>query len=88
MAGASAETKRVTYINANLVFGEERFELLIVLEDETRHTLSISAEGLAALGPLLRSEAVLLFDPPAQTLILANLIGQWLPHDWTSGKQS
>lgn len=87
MAGASEQTVRVEYLNANWSSraGEGAgFELLVVTEDEARHALPISAADLAALGALVQNDPVLLFDPEEGTIIIANVLGQWLPPDWSS----
>lgn len=79
---------RVEYLNANWngsAAAGSAFELLVVTEGGERHVLPITAADLAALGSLLRPDLVLLFDPGDQTLIVANLIGQWIQPEWSSG---
>lgn len=86
MAGASEQTVRVEYLNANWSSraGEGvGFELLVVTEDGERHALPISAADLEALGTLLQADPVLLFDPEEETVIIANVMGQWLPPNWS-----
>lgn len=66
MAGSSDRTLRIDYVNANWNVGAEvasAFELLIVTGDGERRSLPITANELSALGPLLRRDGVLLFDP-------------------------
>lgn len=88
MTGASKHTVRIDYINANWSAGaepESAFELLIVTEDDQRHSLPISTDQLATLGPLLHPDRVLLFDPEGPTIIIGNLVGQWFQPDWAHG---
>lgn len=82
MAGASGATARVTHLNANWS-PDGGFELLVVTEDGNRDSVPIPADDLAALGAILRRDEVLLWDPEARTLILANVVGEWLPRDWS-----
>ncbi|MGT2425485.1 hypothetical protein [Amnibacterium kyonggiense] len=87
MTGASRATLRVTHLNANSTpasNSEGRFELLIVTEDEQRRSTPASASDLTALASLIRDGVVLLWDPEGQVLIIANLLGEWIPLDWTS----
>ena len=88
MAGASERTQRVVYVNANWAAagpGEDgRFELLIVTEDEQRHTVQPSASALAGLVALTQASTVMLWDPEVQTLIVGNLVGQWIPESWSA----
>ncbi len=88
MTGASKHTARIDYINANWTAGataDSAFELLVVTEDGERHMMPIAADQLAAVGPLLRRDGVLLYDPEGQTVIVGNLVGEWFQQDWTQG---
>ncbi|MBO1756354.1 hypothetical protein [Allobranchiibius sp. CTAmp26] len=88
MAGSSNRTLRIDYVNANWNAEADAacaFELLIVTEDGQRHSLPIAADHLTALGPLLRQDGVLLFDPEGQTIIVGNLVGEWFQQDWSQG---
>ena len=49
-------------------------------------TAVTAADQLAALGPLLRRDGVLLFDPEGQTIIVGNLVGEWFQPDSTRGE--
>jgi hypothetical protein len=87
MTGASSTTQRVTHLNANWTpsaTGDGHFELLIVTEDEQRHTAATTATDLTALASVIRDGVVLLWDPEGQVLIIGNLLGQWIPLDWSS----
>jgi len=82
MAGASEQTRRVRYVNANWTGidpGDGTFELLIVTDDEQRHTVQPTPAAMTALVALLQASNALLWDPDGQTLIAANLVGQWIP---------
>lgn len=87
MAGASRNTRRVRYINANRTAASERspgvFEFLIVTEDDVRHTVAPDPTGAATLLTMIRASPVLLWDPDNQALIGANIVGDWLPEDWS-----
>lgn len=87
MAGAGPNTLRVRFVNANWTAGGDgddgEFALLLVTEDEQRHTMSVSPAGVSALLALVRDSPVLLWDPDARVLIAANLVGEWLPLDWS-----
>ena len=82
MPGASEQTRRVTVLNANWAAGEDgedgRFELMIVTEDDERHTVSPSPASMTALMALARADTILLWDPVNRTLIAANIVGTWL----------
>ena len=87
MSGAGETTQRVTYLNANWTpapTGDGRFELLIVTEDEQRHSTPVTAADLTALASVVRDGVVLLWDQEGQVLIIGNLLGQWIPLDWSS----
>ncbi|HEY6744181.1 MAG TPA: hypothetical protein VI357_00555, partial [Mycobacteriales bacterium] len=90
MAGAGPNTLRVKVVNANWAAGEDgadgEFALLIVTEDDERHTVGGSPASMPALLALVRDSPVLLWDPDSRVLIAANLVGDWLPLDW-SGRQ-
>ncbi len=82
MAGASDQTRRVRYVNANWTGtepGDGVFELLIVTDDEDRHTVQPSPAAMTALIALTQASSALLWDPERRTLIAANLVGEWLP---------
>ena len=87
MPGAGPNTLRVLFVNANWSAGADgddgEFELLIVTEDDQRHTVSVSPPAISALLILIRDSPVLLWDTNAATLIAANLVGDWLPLDWS-----
>ena len=90
MAGAGTNTRRVSFVNANWTAGGDgedgEFALLLVTEDEERHTVSVSPAAFSALVQVVRDSPVLLWDPDAGTLIAANLLGEWLPLDWSGRK--
>lgn len=87
MPGAGPNTLRVRYVNANWSAGatgrDGEFALLIVTEDDERHAVPLTSADAPALLALIRDSPVLLWDPDAATLIAANLLGDWLPLDWT-----
>jgi hypothetical protein len=91
VAGASAETRRVTYVNANYTVGRAdvaAFELMVVTEDEQRHTLQVPASQMAPLLALTQAPGVvLLWDPDGPALIAGNLVGEWIPQTWSSLEQ-
>lgn len=78
----------MAYVNANWSAAradEAAFELLVVTEDEERHALPVPASQMAALVALTQVEGVvLLWDPEGHTLVAANLVGSWLPVDWSA----
>ena len=92
MAGASTGTQRVVYVNANWTAGRGEaaaFELLVVTEDEGRHSLPVPAVQMAPLLALTQAPGVvLLWDPEGPTLIAANLLGEWVEPGWSSGAGS
>lgn len=53
MAGASKQTKRVRFVNANWTAGEEgedgAFAFLVVTEDDERHVIEPSPQTAAVL---------------------------------------
>ena len=83
MPGASEQTRRVKALNANWVPGpagaDGRFEVMIVTEDDQQHTVAPSPAAITALVALAKADTVLLWDPTNQTLIVANIVGTWLP---------
>jgi hypothetical protein len=87
MPGAGPNTLRVRYVNANWSAGADgddgEFALLIVTEDDQRHSVPVGPAAVSALLTLVRDSPVLLWDPDAATLIAANLVGDWLPLDWS-----
>jgi uncharacterized protein YbdZ (MbtH family) len=89
VAGASAQTQRVRYVNANWTAGrtdDEAFELMVVTEDEERHSVATTAAQLAVLVALTQArDVVMLWDPEGRTLIAANLLGEWIQPAWSAG---
>ena len=85
MAGASASTKRITHLNANWSPGGA-LKLLIVTEDDARRTAPASAEMISMLSDVVSRGGVLLWDPEAETMIIGNILGEWIPQDWSSGR--
>lgn len=87
MAGAGPNTLRVRYVNANWSAGADggdgEFAVLIVTEDDERHSVPVSPAAVSAVLQLVRDSPVLLWDPDARVLIAANLVGDWLPPDWS-----
>lgn len=82
MAAASEQTRRVRYVNANWTShgsGDGTFELLVVTDDDQRHTVQPSPAAMTALIGLTQASNALLWDPDHQTLIAANLVGDWIP---------
>jgi len=51
---------------------------MIVTEDDKQYTAAPSPASLAALLALAQADSMLLWDPPNQTLIAANVVGTWL----------
>ncbi|MEH0109761.1 hypothetical protein V6N00_08575 [Tersicoccus sp. MR15.9] len=84
MSGASEGTRRVQYFNANWT-GADEFDLLVGTDDGERHVITTSAAAFGALAATVRDGVTYLFDPEARTLIIANLVGRWIPEDWTPG---
>ena len=90
MPGASEQTQPVKILNANWVpptdGGDGRFEIMIVTEDDQRHELPASAASVTALVALAQAGTVMMWDPPNQTLIAANVVGQmpWTIRDGNS----
>jgi hypothetical protein len=82
MPGASEQTRRVKALNANWAAesgGDDgRFEIMVVTEDDQRHTMAVSPASMTALIALTQADTVLLWDPTNRTLIAANLVGTWL----------
>lgn len=85
MVGASERTQRVTVVNANWTAGDPggdgTFAFMLVTEDQERHPIEVSPAAALALVALIQTEPVLLWDPDTQTLIAANLVGEWLDRD-------
>ena len=83
MPGASAQTRRITAMNANWAPAEDhpdgRFELMLVTEDDEQHFVAPSPSTMNVLVGLTRTDAVLLWDPTNRTLIAGNIVGDWLP---------
>jgi len=88
MPGASKATVRVRNVNANWTAGQHRtdgvFELMVVTEDDERHTITPTVDAMPALLAMITASPVLLWDPENRTLIGANIVGKWLPLDWSS----
>jgi hypothetical protein len=80
MPGASQQTRRVKILNANWAPGPEggdgRFEVMIVTEDDQRHTAPASPASMTALVALAQADTVLAWDPENRTLIAANIVGR------------
>jgi len=87
MPGASEQTQRVKILNANWTPGtdgeDERFEIMIVTEDDQRHTAPASAASMTALVALAQAGTVMMWDPEGPALIAANIVGQmpWTVRD-------
>ncbi len=62
------------------------FEMMIVTEDEVRHSLPVPNDQMAALVALTQAASVLLWDPEDNTLIAANLVGEWIPTSFSTLK--
>jgi hypothetical protein len=80
MPGASAETRRVKFLNANwhpadAGAGDGQFEVLIVTEDDQRHVVPASPGSMTALVVLAKADTFLAWDPLNQALIVANIVG-------------
>lgn len=79
MPGASDATQRVKILNANWTPGPDgtdgRFELMIVTEDDERHTVPAGPASVSAIVALSQADTVLAWDPVNRTLIAANIIG-------------
>jgi hypothetical protein len=82
MPGASEQTSQVKVLNVNWAAGPDggdgRFEVMIVTADGQQHTFSPSPASMTALLALAKPDTILLWDPPARTLIAANVVGTWL----------
>jgi len=80
MPGASEQAQRVKILNANWVPGSDggdgRFEIMIITRDDERHVLPASAASVTAVVTLAQAGTVMVWDPPNQTLIAANVVGQ------------
>jgi hypothetical protein len=85
MPGASAQTRRVTAVNANWVPADDhadgQFELMLVTDDDEQHFLRPSPATTTTLVALARTDAVLLWDPTNRTLIAGNIVGKWLARE-------
>ncbi len=79
MPGASEQTRRAKIVNANWIAGADgddgSFEVLIVTEDDQRHTFAPSPAAFTALVALTQADTVLAWDPSDRRLIAANLRG-------------
>ena len=79
MPGASQQTRRIKNLNANWHPGTdtdgERFELMLITDDDQQHFLPASAASMAAIIPLTQADTVLAWDPTNRVLIAANLVG-------------
>jgi hypothetical protein len=92
MPGASEQTRRVKIINANWVPAaadrQERFEILIITDDDQRHVVPASAASLTAVVALAQAGTVMAWDPEDDgTLIAANIMGQmpWTAEEFKPG---
>ncbi|HEY2238200.1 MAG TPA: hypothetical protein VGI21_05395, partial [Streptosporangiaceae bacterium] len=75
MPGASEQTRRVKFLNANWAPGDpERFNLLIITEDDQRHVVPASPASVTALATLAQADTVMAWDPEDGTLIVANIV--------------
>jgi hypothetical protein len=53
---------------------------MVVTEDDQQHTMAVSPSSMTALVALSQADGVLLlWDPADSTMIVANVVGQWLP---------
>jgi len=86
VSGASESTQRVSFVNVNWSPGdpEGEFAVLVVTEDGERHVVPLDPVALVALTNVLRLSSVQLWDPVGRTLVAANLVGQWIPDDWSA----
>jgi hypothetical protein len=84
--GASGQTQLVKVLNANWSPGEpERFNVLIITEDDERHVIPASPASVTALAALAQADTVMAWDPEdGGTLIVANIAGQ---RPWTMPKK-
>jgi hypothetical protein len=77
----------VKILNANWRPGAEgedgQFEILIITEDDQRHTMPATAASMAAVVALARADTVMAWDPADRRLIIANIVGQmpWTVRD-------
>jgi len=75
-------------VNANWTAGsageDGDFALLIITEDGERHTVELSPAAAIAVVAMTQANTVLLWDPEARSLIVANLVGHWLEKDWSA----
>jgi hypothetical protein len=82
MPGASEQTSQVKVLNVNWAAGPDgddgRFEVMIVTADGQQHAFAPSPAAMTALLALAKADTILLWDPPARTLIAANIVGTWL----------
>jgi arsenate reductase (thioredoxin) len=83
MPGASPETRHVKAMNANWkpngALAEGRFELMIVTDDDAQHMIESNAAAITAVVAMSQAETALYWDPTNETLIVGNIVGQWLP---------
>ncbi len=49
-----------------------------------RYALPVPSEQMAALVALTQAGSVLLWDPEDQTLVAANLVGDWIPETFST----
>jgi hypothetical protein len=79
MPGASEVTRRVKILNANwapdAAGGDGRFEVLVVTDDDERHTMEASPSSMTALVALAKADTVMAWDLLNRTLIVANIVG-------------
>ncbi len=87
MPGASPQTRRVKVLNANWTpsaeHGAGTFELMLITDDDRRHTAVASPAEVSALTALAQADTVMAWDPEGRTLIIANILGTmpWTAED-------
>jgi hypothetical protein len=75
MPGASEQTRRVKNLNANWAPEDDRFEIMIVTDDDRQFVVPTSPASMTALVALSQANTVLAWDPANRTLIAANIVG-------------
>jgi hypothetical protein len=70
----------VKILNANWTAGTDggdgQFEVMIVTDDDQKHTVPVSPASMSALVALTQADTVLVWDAENRTLIAANVIGK------------
>jgi hypothetical protein len=91
MPGASDRTRRIKIVNANWTPGDDgedgRFEILMITDDDERHTIAPSPAAVAALVAIATADTVLLWDPEGPSVIAANIVGR-MPWTDTFGESA